>query len=102
MPALQQAYEMHQADGLTILAINVSSQDTLAEAKAFVEELQLTMPVLLDEGSAAEDAYRLLGLPTTFFIDSQGVVTRVHFGPMDETQIETYIAEILPAQPEGR
>jgi peroxiredoxin len=98
MPVLQQAHETYQAQGLAILAINVSSQDTPAEAKAFVEELRLTMPVLLDEGSAAEEAFRILGLPTSFFIDSQGVVSRIHFGPVDEAQLEGYIAEILPQQ----
>lgn len=100
MPALQQAHKKRQADELTILAINLSAQDTLAEAKAFVEELQLTMPILLDEAGAAEEGYHILGLPTTFFIDNQGLIARIHFGPMDEIQIEAYIAEISPGQPD--
>jgi peroxiredoxin len=94
MPALQRAYDAHRADGLTVLAINYGAQDSLLEAQSFVKELQLTMPVLSDEESTAGDAYHVLGLPTTYFVDSQGVITRTQFGPLDETQLDGYISAL--------
>jgi peroxiredoxin len=95
MPALQQAYEARRAEGLVILAVNLTAQDRLAEVKTFVEELDLTMPILLDESGAVSELYRLLGLPTSIFVDGNGVIQRIHLGPMVEAQITQFMAEIL-------
>jgi cytochrome c biogenesis protein CcmG/thiol:disulfide interchange protein DsbE len=97
MPVLQAAHEA-QADGLTVLAINLTTQDTLPEAQAFMEELQLTMPALADEAGAVEDAYHILGLPTTYFVDSQGVITHLQLGPLNETQLNSQLKTLLPAK----
>jgi len=34
-------------------------------------------------------------LPSTIFINAQGVVTAIHRGPINATQIEQYLAKIL-------
>ncbi len=49
MPDLQQVYDANQAGGLVLLGLNLTSQDSVAEARAFVKELRLTFPILLDE-----------------------------------------------------
>ena len=98
MPALQAAYEAHQADGLTVLAINLTTQDTLPDAQAFIEELQLTMPALADETNAAEEIYHIIGLPTTYFVDSQGIITHIQLGPLDEPRLNSHIEEIVSVE----
>ena len=98
MPALQAAYEAHQADGLTVLAINLTTEDTLPNAQAFVEELQLTIPALADETSAAKEAYHIIGLPTTYFVDSDGIITYLQLGPLDEAHLNSYIEKIAPIE----
>ena len=95
MPALQAAYEAHQAAGLTVLTINLTTQDTLPDAQAFIEEFQLTMPALADETKAAEEAYHIIGLPTTYFVDSQGFITHIQLGPLDEARLNSHIEEIV-------
>jgi peroxiredoxin len=95
MPILQQAYAARRTEGLVILAVNLTAQDTLAEVKTFVAELDLTMPVLLDESGAVSELYRLLGLPTTIFVDGNGVIQRIQLGPMVEAQLDQFVAEIL-------
>lgn len=95
MPVLQAAYEAHQAEGLTVLAINLTTEDTLPEAQAFIEELQLTMPALADEDNTVGEAYHILGLPTTYFVDAQGIITYLHLGPLDETQLNSKLQKVL-------
>jgi cytochrome c biogenesis protein CcmG, thiol:disulfide interchange protein DsbE len=97
MPALQAAYEAHQADGLTVLAINLTTEDTLPNAQTFVEELQLTIPALADEANTAGEAYHILGLPTTYFVDPQGIITYLQLGPLDEAQLNSHIENIVAA-----
>lgn len=98
MPALQAAYEAHRPDNLTVLAINLTTQDTLPDAQAFIEELQLTIPTLADETNVVGEAYHIIGLPTTYFVDSQGIITYLKLGPLDESQLNSLIGKIAPVK----
>jgi len=96
MPEIVRAYEAHKADGLVVLAINMTFQDSLPEAQAFVKEFHMPFPALLeDTGAIARDAYRLPVLPMSFFIDRKGVIVHRQIGAMNGNQIDTYVGEIL-------
>ena len=95
MPDLVRAYEAHRAEGFVLLGINVTSQDSLPDVKAFVKEFSMTFPVLLDEDATVETLYRLRGLPLSVFVDRQGVISRLNIGAMSAGQIGGYTGEIL-------
>jgi len=98
MSSIIDAYLTHQGKGLEVLAINLTFQDAVADAQAFVNEFRMPFPVLLDERADASTAYALFGLPTSVFIDAGGIIRVVHSGPMTRGLIEQYLAEILPAR----
>jgi cytochrome c biogenesis protein CcmG, thiol:disulfide interchange protein DsbE len=96
MPEIVRAYETHKADGLIVLAINMTFQDSLPEAQAFAKEFHMPFPVLLDDtGAVARDAYRVPVLPMSFFIDRKGVIVHRQIGAMNGKQIDTFVGEIL-------
>lgn len=96
MPDLVRAYETHKAEGFVLLGVNLTFQDSLPDVQAFVDEFNMTFPVLLDEaGEVTENLYRLRGLPLSVFVNRDGVIARVHIGAMTASQIEEYIREIL-------
>ncbi|HKZ54370.1 MAG TPA: TlpA disulfide reductase family protein [Anaerolineales bacterium] len=96
MPALQRVYEANRERGLEILAVNTTFQDSEAEAAEFVREFGLTFPVPLDRTGEVSQTYLLRALPTTFFIDRQGVIRKVVLGgPMSEATIQTAVEELL-------
>ncbi len=63
--------------------------------KVFVDGLNLTFPVLLDETGAVAEAYRTRAVPYSLFIDRQGVIDSIHIGPMDEKLLEAFVGPIL-------
>jgi cytochrome c biogenesis protein CcmG/thiol:disulfide interchange protein DsbE len=96
MPEIVQAYETHKADGLIVLAINMTFQDSLPEAQAFAKEFHMPFPVLLDDtGAVGRDAYGLRGLPMSFFVDRKGVIAHRQIGAMNGKQLDTFVSEIL-------
>ncbi|MBN1666398.1 MAG: TlpA family protein disulfide reductase [Anaerolineales bacterium] len=100
MPAMQAAYRDYQEQGFTILAVNATNQDNLAEAAQFVAQNQLSFPILLDTQGRVSDLYQLRSLPTSFIIDRAGIVREVIIGgPMSETLIQTKIAALLQETP---
>lgn len=96
MPAIEQVYRQYQDKGLEVLAVNSTFQDDERAAAAFVQELGLTFPVLLDRDGAVSRRYQLQALPTTFFVDRQGIIRSVVLGgPMRPAVIDSKIVELI-------
>src|SRR6266545_7903464 len=96
MPEIVRAYETHTADGLIVLAVNTTYQDSLSEAQAFAKEFHMPFSVLLDDtGEVARDAYGLRVLPMSFFIDRKGIIVHRQIGAMNSKQIDSFVGEIL-------
>jgi peroxiredoxin len=95
-PELVRAFEAHKAEGLTVLGVNMTSQDVITGVRAFVQEFDVTYPVLLDEsGDVSDKLYHVVGIPTSIFVDQTGAMVRVQIGAMTGEQIEAFIQEIL-------
>jgi peroxiredoxin len=63
--------------------------------QAFAQEQGLTFPILLDENGAVAQGYRVRGVPTSFFIDREGVIQARYTGPMNEVLIAQHLDQIL-------
>ncbi len=92
------AYDAHKDQHLQVLAINLTDQEHLSDARRFVDELHRPFPVLLDQNGKVRKSYALRGVPTSVFIDARGVVRLVNPGPITSEIIERGLAEILPAR----
>lgn len=96
MPALQRLHAQRAAQGVVVLALNSTVQDTEADARAFAAELALTFPIALDPSGEATRAYQVRALPSTFFIDRQGIIRLVVIGgPLSPSVLETTVLELL-------
>jgi peroxiredoxin len=100
MPALQRVYQENHERGLEVLAVNMTAQDTIAALEDFVQEFNLTFPILLDTSGGVGNAYLLRALPTTFFIDREGVIQHVIVGgPMSEVTLQSTVEQLLEEVP---
>ena len=69
LPDLQALYSRFQAQGFLILAI---SDEGVAKVKPFVEDRNLTYPVLLDPGRKVNQLFEVQGIPKSFVYDRDG------------------------------
>jgi peroxiredoxin len=100
MPALERTYQAYQDQGVIILGVNSTIQDDEGQAAAFVQEYNLSFPIPLDRAGTVSEQYDLNGLPTTFFIDRQGVIRAVMVGgPLSEATLTSTIEQILGEAP---
>jgi peroxiredoxin len=93
MPEFQAAFAAHQDEGLVILALN--QRETSEQVTSYFNELGLTFTPVLDSNGDVATAYGAFNLPTTVFINRQGVVTNIHRGLLLPEQIDPLLAEIL-------
>lgn len=93
MPFIQQIYEDWQSEGVILLSINL--RETYSVATQFMESNELSFPVLFDtDGSVGLD-YKVSGIPTTFFIDRDGIIQAKKLGSFNSVaEIESYLVRI--------
>lgn len=95
MPLLDELHERYKSAGFTLFGINVE-QNTEA-AKAFLEDVGVTFPILYDPKSEVSRAYQVKAMPTTVMVDRDGEVRYVNRGYKegDEEKYRQQIRELI-------
>lgn len=100
-PWLGTLQEKLQAQGFTVLAVNVDKQRKKADA--FLAQHPASFLVAFDPQGTVAAAYGLPGMPSSYLIDRAGILRRAHTGfrPEEtqelEEQIRALLAEPLPS-----
>jgi len=93
LPALQEAYNRYQGD-INFVAVNV--REGKGTINSFANKNAITFPIALDPaGEISTGLYQVRGIPTTFFLDSRGVIVKRHVGPLDLQAIDSYLLPLL-------
>ena len=96
MPTIEAMYQEYKDQGLVVLAIDMTYQDDPFEVVPFTQDHNLTFPVLLEETGEVAELYQLRSLPSSFFINRDGIISEVVIGgPMSEALLRTRIEQIL-------
>jgi peroxiredoxin len=94
-PFLERLYKRYGRGDVAFLGI---SQDDARATKEFADEYGVTFPVLLDAaGYPASNAYGLTNVPTTFLIDTNGVVKLTCDG-FNKQELEAISADLSERQ----
>ena len=81
MPDMQKVYE---DTGVRILSANlIETEKSEDHVPQFIEEYGMTFDVYYDRGGIAAQTYRIQPIPTTYFIDSEGVISFIAYGPLN-------------------
>jgi len=96
MPAIENIHNEYKDDGLVVLAVNMTYQDTASNIAPFLDEYGITFSILLDQTGQVGTAYQLRSLPSSFFIGRDGIIQEVVIGgPMAEALLRTRVEQIL-------
>lgn len=102
MPHMQKYYEQYaKEDNVEIIAVNLTKDEhdfTVDEkidtVMTFRDSFELTFPILLDQEREVSPQYKIMTIPTTYFIDSKGYIQRAISGPMDTDMLKSYVDEL--------
>ena len=92
-PIIEKIYHEYRQKGVAILAVAVSDQ--AEKTKQFMEKYALSFPAGLDLTGEIQEAYGVYGLPTTIFIDKQGITNYLHPGSVTERLLRHEIDKLL-------
>ncbi len=93
MPALEKIAHEYKPKGVIFLGIAVD--DTEKKMKEFIARYGVTFPVGLDKTAAIQKSFGIYGIPTTYFIDKQGVINYSHSGSVTEELLQHELDKLL-------
>ena len=96
IPHLNTIYDEYKDQGLEIVAVSVGEDP--AELAAFIQQNDVRFPVLVDPQGAAIITYRLRAIPTSYFLNDQGVVQLIYDGAFTEESLREIVGDLLGTQ----
>lgn len=91
MVALHEKYK----DKINVYGINVTNRDELSEVKNYVEQHEITYPVLLDKTGDVYKYYGGDGFPALCFVNTDGEIIDYIIGSLDQDEIEASFKKLL-------
>jgi peroxiredoxin len=93
MPALQRQYDEWSSKGVVFLEINLDTNKITAQS--FMEQYNLTLPVLLDTKEVVRKDFGILEYPTTIFVGADGKIAYKKIGEMQESYIHDTLTSLM-------
>jgi peroxiredoxin len=91
-PDIKATYEKYKDSGLVVLAIFISEDN--AAVTDYADRIGLTYLKVADPDTKIASEYRILGIPSHYFIDSSGVLRQMKIGSLDTTAMEAAVQGI--------
>jgi peroxiredoxin len=93
MPALQTASQRYDGE---VIIVGVDQGEQAQVVEQYVDQLGVTFPVPLDEDATVTGRYNVRGMPTTFFVDADGIIRYTWTGEMNSVTLAEGISKIWP------
>ncbi|MBY6051611.1 TlpA disulfide reductase family protein [Cytobacillus firmus] len=95
MPHMEKLYKKYKDKKFDILAVNLTNTEkNNGDAEKFVKELGLTFKIPMDVKGTVGADYNIMAYPTSYFIDSDGVIREKVLGALNEEYMEKEIKKL--------
>jgi len=92
-PLLERWHQRISSRNATVLGVDML--DITDDAQDFIDEYELTYPMLRDNDGRGIDTFGVVQFPETFVIDPRGRITAVRRGPVDEQFMRSEVEPLL-------
>lgn len=96
MPEIVEAW---RRPGTGVIVVGVNLQENADIVREFSSEFGMGFPVVIDRNGQVAESWRIggpiEGIPSSYFIDAEGIVRARHFGPLTSEQLDEALAEIV-------
>ncbi|WP_252502424.1 peroxiredoxin [Sporosarcina sp. Marseille-Q4943] len=97
MPHMQNYYRNSaEENNVEIVAVNLTSSENrgVKVVREFIDSYGLTFKIPLDETGIVGEEYQVFQIPTTYMLNTDGTISQIVKGPMDEATLETLIDDL--------
>jgi peroxiredoxin len=101
MPEIVKAYAAHRNTGFTVIAVDL--QENAGAIQDFAQRFGMDFPIAIDRTGPVAETWRIggpiQGIPSSYFIDANGIVVDRVFGPMTESTLTQKLESLIDSTP---
>lgn len=90
MPALEAVYQKYKDQNVKVIGIDY--RETGSAVRQFAQDNNYNLTFVMDKAGSVAYKYEIIAFPTSFFIDTTGVIRAINVGPMSMGSMEYYLA----------
>jgi DsbE subfamily thiol:disulfide oxidoreductase len=93
MPDLDRVAGEYRDRGLVVVGVDL--EEDREPVLRYAQTLGLQLSLLLDQGGAVATRYNVTGLPTSYFVDRDGLIRDRNVGPLTPSGLRSRVAQIM-------
>ncbi len=93
MPDIESLYQQYKDLDFVVLGVDIA--ESADNVRRFVKQGGYSWTFVIDAGYQAAVAYQVRAIPSSFFLDEEGVVRAAHVGYMTKRAMEGYLAQTV-------
>jgi peroxiredoxin len=97
MPRIVAAYDEQSGQAFAVVAVDLQENDGMV--RDFADDFGMEFPIVIDRTGEVGDTWRIggpiEGIPSSYFIDGDGIVRARVFGPMSDEVLQENLAMIV-------
>jgi peroxiredoxin len=90
LPAIEARYNAR--GDFAVLAIDYMEKGD--RVVAFLDEIGVDVPALLDREGDVSELYRVRGYPTSFVVDAKGIIRFIYIGELTEADLDSFFEQL--------
>jgi len=91
MPRIQAIYERYESQGFVVLGVGVDESES--SVRNYGSRYTLSFPIMADSNSKVASDYLVRGVPTHYFIRTNGKIGFVEVGPITEANLNFFLSK---------
>ena len=93
MPEIEAVYQEYKNQDVVVIGVDIRENES--EVRQCVEEDDFSWIFVLDTTGAVSASYAITAIPTSFFLDEEGVIQSAQIGPMTGRVMEELLVEAM-------
>jgi cytochrome c biogenesis protein CcmG/thiol:disulfide interchange protein DsbE len=90
---VEATYQQYKPRGLVVLAVFIS--ESASDIAGYAGRAGLTFPIAVDQNTVIAGTYRTLGIPTHYFIGTDGLIREVRIGALHRDDMDRAVAALV-------
>jgi thiol-disulfide isomerase/thioredoxin len=93
IPCLEEMpmFQSYSEEYPNIAMLGIDEEEGMDKVSSLISRMGITYPILLDLNAKVGQSYKVYMLPTTIFIDEEGMIRFRHYGTMSQDQFAYYL-----------
>lgn len=87
-------FQEYQDNYPSFVMLGINMEEPESTVKRFLDGSGISYRILLDTNAVVTDLYKVWMLPTTVFVDAEGIVRFLHVGEITEQQLQAYLGRL--------